>query len=322
MQRKLIIGCLLIILLIISGCSLADTIGGETAKSSPDQPVEQTPKSGFTIRLSRDFGQIALDERQVELRPDNSLLQYMEAEHQITTGYGGGFIVGINGLVSAQSEGRNSDWFFFVNGTVAAVGADQLKPAAGDIVWWDYHNWSDAAGQSAVIGCYPQPLVDHPVKILTDQRWMKLAHECQEAIIAQGAGGVEVADLSEQESQLNKPTCPVIVIGTWEELQQSSYLHKWNQAYDRHGASIHFTDDGLELLGVDGQVKRTLGTGAGVIVASGQGLGDNNPLWLIAGVDDQGVREAVQILSAQPDELSWKYGLAVQAGQIMALPVN
>ena len=90
---------------------------------------------------------------------------------------------------------------------------DQLKPAAGDIVWWDYHNWSDAAGQSAVIGCYPQPLVDHPVKILTDQRWMKLAHECQEAIIAQGAGGVEVADLSEQESQLNKPTCPVIVIG-------------------------------------------------------------------------------------------------------------
>jgi hypothetical protein len=57
-------------------------------------------------------------------------------------------------------------------------------------------------------------------------------------------------------------------------------------------------------------------------VASGQGLGDNNPLWLIAGVDDQGVREAVQILSAQPDELSWKYGLAVQAGQIMALPVN
>ena len=118
MQRKLIIGCLLIILLIISGCSLADTIGGETAKSSPDQPVEQTPKSGFTIRLSRDFGQVALDERQVELRPDNGLLQYMEAEHQITTGYGGGFIVGINGLVSAQSEGRNSDWFFFVNGDV------------------------------------------------------------------------------------------------------------------------------------------------------------------------------------------------------------
>ena len=62
MQRKLIIGCLLIILLIISGCSLADTIGGETAKSSPDQPVEQTPKSGLRFRLSRIFGQVALDE--------------------------------------------------------------------------------------------------------------------------------------------------------------------------------------------------------------------------------------------------------------------
>ena len=269
MKRKLINSFLIIMLLIISGCISADTIGEKTAKSSPGQPAGNPAESGFTIRLSRDFGQAVLDDRQVELIPENSLLQYMEAEHQITTGYGGGFIVGINELVSAQSKGKNFDWFFFVNGTVVAVGADQLKPAAGDMVWWDYHNWSNAAGQSAVIGCYPQPLVNRPVSILTDQRWMKLATECQKAIIAQGTGEVEVADLSEQESQLNKPTCPVIVLGTWEELQHSSYLHKWNQAYDRHGASIHFTADGLELLGVDGQVQRILGSGAGVIVASG-----------------------------------------------------
>jgi hypothetical protein len=321
MRRNLITGFLVIMLLIISGCSSAADIGEGSAKSKPGQPEEKT-ESNFTIMLSRDFGQAALDERQVELISENSLLQYMEAEHQITTGYGGGFIVGINELVSAQSEGKNFDWFFFVNGTVAGVGADQLKPTAGDIVWWDYHTWSNAAGQSAVIGCYPQPLVNRPVSILTDQRWMKLANECQTAIIAQGAGEVEVADLSNQESQFNKPTCPVIVIGTWEELQQSSYLLKWNQAYDRHGASVHFTDDGLELLGFDGQVQRILGPGAGVIVASGQGMGDTNPLWLIAGVDDQGVKEAAQVLCAQPDELAWKCGLAVQAGEITALPVD
>lgn len=359
MRRRIAAGVLILLLLVIAGCGTEQITSNSERQVSPPQittedsllhaqpipvgheqgnavteeveiptqgeeaePVAITSENSFLLYLSRDFGRETLDSRQVKLNTADSLLDYMQEEWQISTGFGGGFVQGIDGLESANRTGKRSDWFFYVNGVGSPVGADQIKPSPGSVVWWDYHLWYSGPGQSAVIGCYPQPLKNSGVIILTTQRWMQLALQCQEAMGISGIYPVEIADLSQNTSLLDRPTAPVMVIGPWTDLQENSYLKKWNEAYRRNGSSIHFTADGIDLLGTDGKVQQTLGEGTGVIVASSPGLGDNNPMWLIAGVDDQGVKEAARILCSKPDDLRWKYGLVVQEGQIMALPAD
>jgi hypothetical protein len=297
----------------------------EKAEASPQddkaEPATASSENSFHLHLSQDFGREKLDSRQVKVS-DNNLLDYMREEWQVKTGYGGGFVQAIIGLESAYSSGIRYDWFFYVNGVGSPMGANKINPSPGHIIWWDYHFWSTGPGQSAVIGCYPQPFKNRGITILTTQRCMELALQCGEAMGASGIRTVEIADLSQNISLLERPTVPVMVIGAWTELEENPYLQKWNESYRQNGSSIHFTDNGVELLAADGQVQRTMGEGTGVIVASGKGLGDNNPLWLVAGVDDQGVKEAARILCSQPEELRWKYGLAVQGSQIMALPAD
>lgn len=293
-----------------------------SAKGEEAGPAAATRENSFLLYLSRDFGREKLDSRQVKVNSAGSLLEYMQKEWQVTTGFGGGFVKGIKGLESVNGSGQRYDWFFYVNGVGAPVGADRVNPSPGSIIWWDYHLWSNGSAQSAVIGCYPQPLKSSGVIILTTQRWVELALQCREAMGGSGIYSVEIADLSQNISVLEQPTAPVMVIGAWTELEGNPYLQKWNDSYRRNGSSIHFTDRGMEILSADGKVQQTMGEGSGVIVASGKGLGDNNPMWMVAGVDDTGVKEAVRTLCTQPDALRWKYGLVVQGGQVLALPAD
>jgi len=297
--------------------------GEEIAPQSREaEPGTAASENSFLLYLSRDFGRENLDSCQVGIISSGSLLDYMKEEWQISTGYGGGFVQGINGLTSSNSAGIRSDWFFYINGIGSPAGADQITPSPGSIVWWDYHDWNSGPGQAAVIGCYPQPFKKSGVTLVTTQRWMELAQQCRKALGTQGIGRVDIADLHQDVSRWEQHTGPVLVIGTWIELRENSYLEKWNQAYSKNGSGIHFDEDGIELLGVNGTVQQTWREGAGVIVASGQGLGDESPLWLVAGFDDPGVEAAARVLCSQPEELKYKYGIAVQGGKVLALPSN
>lgn len=321
MIKRIAYSLVLLLMVTCSGCSSAGLVDDKSLLDSQSLSPAEAGNHHITISLTRDFGDTALDHREVELQPGWSLMDYMQSEYQVTTGFGGGFITGIEGLESASGAEGNFDWFFFVNGAVAMIGADQLKPAPSDVVWWDYHRWADAASPTAVIGCYPQPFVNREVIILANPAYQEMVEDCQRALTAQGAGPVTVVKLAKGSAHLNRPEAPVIVIGTWSELEKITYFSKWNQAFARNGSGIHFIDHGVELLAADGKVRQTMGEGTGVIVASSTGQEDN-PLWLVAGVDEQGVKEAVWILCSQPEALKWKYGLAVQKGQITALPVE
>lgn len=293
-----------------------------SAGKTEDQAFAPVKENYFQLIVTQNFGTDKLDSRQVAIKADLNLLEYMQHELQVDTHYGGGFIGEINGLKSTNKSGNRYDWFFYVNGIGSPVGAAQIKPRAGDIIWWDYHSWGSGAGQPAVVGCYPQPLVNSRVKILANQRWEEMAWRCRERLVSNGAVQAEIADLTQQSNYLDKRSAPVVVIGTWEELEEILYLQKWNDAYRKNGSGIHFRDGELELLGADGTPRQIISAGGGVIIASGQGLGDHNPLWLIAGVDDEGVKLAVETFCSHPEEMAWKFGLAVQPGQIIALPVK
>ncbi|MDD3894500.1 MAG: DUF4430 domain-containing protein [Syntrophomonadaceae bacterium] len=133
-------------------------LGNKTAeadKTVNDKVIKSDSKDTFDLYMTRDFGREIMDSRQVKLKPGYSLMEYMKEEWQITTGFGGGFIIGINGLESANSSGDCYDWFFYVNGEAAPVGAEQAEPEAGDIIYWDYHLWSSETGSIEVPDNFP-----------------------------------------------------------------------------------------------------------------------------------------------------------------------
>ncbi|MCY0895382.1 MAG: DUF4430 domain-containing protein [Alicyclobacillaceae bacterium] len=104
----------------------------------------------FTIVVSQ-FRHVLVDEK-VPVVPGESLMQYMHQYFKITTAYGGGFMVSIDGIRSQWTgvpvgQRKPYDWFLYVNGTEAPVGALSIFPKAGDVDVWDYHKWNPATGQ-------------------------------------------------------------------------------------------------------------------------------------------------------------------------------
>ena len=129
----------------------ADSAVSITDKESAEAEAGDT----FRLCLTRDWGTEVLDSRNVIIKPDYNLLNYMKKEWQLDTGYGSGFITGINGLQSAKDEGNRYDWFFYVNSELSLVGAGQVKPRSGDVIYWDYHMWSNSSGIIGDDGSFP-----------------------------------------------------------------------------------------------------------------------------------------------------------------------
>jgi hypothetical protein len=57
----------------------------------------------------------------------------------VETDSGGKFVTAIEGV--EQNTGKKLAWLYYVNGKPADKGAAEVKLAAGDVEWWDLHNW-------------------------------------------------------------------------------------------------------------------------------------------------------------------------------------
>lgn len=137
-----------------SGAGRATGTGGDA--SSPAPPSHSAPappaKPGageFTIVVSEDNGATVIAKKTVPIVTGESLMDYMHQYFTITTAYGDNFMVSINGIKSQWTgvpvdKRQPVDWFLYVNGNQAQVGAADIYPHAGDVDTWDYHRWDPA----------------------------------------------------------------------------------------------------------------------------------------------------------------------------------
>ena len=63
----------------------------------------------------------------------------------------------IDGLAGDRAAQR--DWFYYVNGIEADVGAQDYGLSSGDRIQWDYHSWRATMRVPAIVGAYPEPFV-------------------------------------------------------------------------------------------------------------------------------------------------------------------
>jgi uncharacterized protein DUF4430 len=110
---------------VLAACG-GNSSSSPTTQAAPQAAVLVTTDCGATVVTAKtpvDAGQNAMRalDRVADVESDSGLVTAIEGVE--------------------QEEGKNLFWLYYVNGKLAEKGAAEVKLAAGDVEWWDLHNW-------------------------------------------------------------------------------------------------------------------------------------------------------------------------------------
>jgi hypothetical protein len=86
-----------------------------------------------------------------------SAMEALRRKADVETRYGGRYVQAVDGLEGSLSGQR--DWFYYVNGYEADVGAADYELHDGDVLWFDYRSWAEEMRVPVVVGAFPEPFV-------------------------------------------------------------------------------------------------------------------------------------------------------------------
>lgn len=310
--------------MLVAACSNTNN----SDESAIDSSSEDSSPS-IVLIISKDFGREVILNETVSFEKYWTVLDALDSTVEIDTDQGGGFISAINGLESYSKGGsaNRMDWFYYVNGICADVGALDYDLNDGDIVWWDYHQWKSMdATNSTVVGLYPEPFVHgyrgevSPTTIMSAEKNKELATKLMEALVENGVETIGISKID--NSIIENRDGPLIVIGQWEELSDFEYIYNLNEAYERNGTYIHYDENVLELMNSRNEKKMSLHEVSGSIMSHGDGLGDENPLWIISGTDITGLEKVINLLTENTDDIYGTYSIALEDNEIISLPLE
>lgn len=312
----------------VSGAA-GKTAEKQTAEKCADLPAPEPvrparpPAGTAALWITRDFGTQVLKSVNVIPADGEKVLAFLGRQAELETAYGGGFVTKIDGLGGGRP---GEDWFYWVNGILAGVGAAEFPARPGDVIWWDFHSWNRTAFLPAVVGAYPEPFVRGytgkapAARIVYSAQAAKEARAVAEALSAAGAPAPELTPYG--KASLLKRAVPTLLVATWPEVGGDKDLAGLLKNWRRTG--LYFTFDGGELcaLRADGSEGGRYGPGTGVIAATGSGPGDADPLWLVLGTDAAGLNRAVALITGRPGDLARRVGVVVApSGAAVPLPV-
>jgi Domain of unknown function (DUF4430) len=273
--------------------------------------------SNVSVTVSRDFGTRPLktvDEPHVH--GSQTIMQLLEHNFNVSTRYGGGFVESIDGR---SGSGSHLDWFYYVNGIEAPLGAAETKVYKGDRIWWDLHDWSASESIPDVVGSFPEPFV-HGSK---GRRYPTVLECFSDVNAACDRVASELHDIgvpvAEQAPGTGSGTDSIaVIVGAWSDVRASIAGDLLEQGPSASGVYAKFAGGSLELLNPRGGVARTLGAGAGLIAATSQSSAA--PTWIITGTNSAGVAAAASELTARG--LDNHFAVAVSGDTEFPVPVD
>ncbi len=274
--------------------------------------------SDVSLSVTRDFGTRAvLSVARGRLAGSQTVMRLLERSARVTTRYGGGFVQSIDGRSGTAAR---RDWFYYVNGVEAPVGAAQTAVHKGDRIWWDLHDWSAAQSIPAVVGSFPEPFV-HGI----GGRRLPTVMECSgdvSAACARVSADLEHAGVPVSSQALGTGSGTdslAVLVGTWNDLKRTFAATLIQKGPGTSGVYARFAgpgEDAIQLLDPTGSVARTLHSGAGLIAATAEGSAE--PTWLVTGTDATGVGAAADSLSARA--LEYRFAVAVEGRSLLPVP--
>jgi Domain of unknown function (DUF4430) len=276
---------------------------------------------GVKLDVTRDFGQKSLYSTSVpQIRQGETVMRMLESKRAVKTKYGGAFVNGIDGLTASTTIGH-SDWFYFVNGVEASMGAAAFTLSKGDVVQWDYRRWDATMHIPAIVGAYPEPFLSgaggkrFPVRVecskpsapacKTVEQHLSDSHVPNSSAVLGSSAGSKVLR---------------VIVAPWSAIKSfTGAVATLKGPPSASGVFARFSQDGntLTLEDVLGKPVRPAPPGTGLVAATA--LESSAPVWLITGLDDAGVNAAANALDAKT--LHNAFALAVTPSGPLHLPV-
>ncbi len=255
-----------------------------------------------------------------DLPKGETAIRILQRHGDADTRYGGRFVNAIEGIRSSSSGDSRRDWFYYVNGIEADVGAAEKRLSPSDRVWWDYHDWSAAMRTPAVVGSFPEPFLHgeegkrFPVRIDCAQ---DAAETCDRV-----ADRLDAAGIAPSTTALGAPAGKEVlrvVVGEWPEVREDAAARQIEQGPARSGVFARFVaGPALELIDDRGHVRRQLRENAGLVAATR--FEEQVPTWVVTGTDAAGVENAVRLL--EESKLRNRFAVASDGTRELALPVR
>lgn len=300
-----------------------------------ERPSTQKVADGPYVRLliTRDFGANTMLQQVVPLEENDTVMDVLKRHGgQVETAYGGGFVQSINGLASAYTPGNASskklDWFYSVNGITADIGAAEYPLQSGDVVWWDYHDWSYAVSTPAQIGAFPRmftatvPGNESELLIMAAPGYETQARQLADALAPALKQAPTVTNWNEQKLQEEKS---LILIGDKDTLGDSPFLQTLWREKASFGLFAELNQKGIQLFDEQGnKTKSYTAEEAGLLLATVHPE-SRLPLLIVAGNGEKGVSLGIDTLLAKSAELAGLpvqgyFGLLLQGEEKLRLP--
>jgi hypothetical protein len=278
--------------------------------------------SAVHLTVTRDFGtHVVRSWSAPKVRGQETVMSLLMRNATVTTRYGGGFVQSIDGLSGGHEEGQPIDWFYYVNGVEAPLGAAATNVHPGDHIWWDRHDWSQTDSVPAVVGSFPEPFLNGvggkrlPVRIectsLSSDPCRRVAAELRALGVPAALAGIGPG---------GEPESLHVIVGPWSAVRGAQGTNTVEQGPQASGVYARNSANGSSIAALDekGRVARTLTANAGLIAATR--YGEEAPVWLVTGTDEAGLELAARAFN--PAALENRFALALEpGGAALALPV-
>ena len=267
---------------------------------------------GVKLTVTEDYGSKTMLRRSESDAPESeTAMRLLDRSTEISTRYGGGFVQSIGGVEGGRREGRQYDWFFYVNGVESPIGSADYNLHGGDRVWWDYRDWTAAMRVPAVVGSFPEPFAHgyegderrSAVRCAGAGGACRLARERVAAVAGEGGKGAPIR----------------VLVGTWGRLRADSAasLVERGPAYSGVFADFVQRRGRWMLQPLDPTGAPSGGPlDAGMVAATRRG--EDPPTWLVTGPDQAATMAAARSLDA--GDLRDRYAVVVEGGKAEPLP--
>jgi hypothetical protein len=239
----------------------------------------------------------------------------------VTTRYSGGFVQSIDGLSGRHEEGQPVDWFYYVNGVEAPVGAAATNVHPGDHIWWDRHDWSQTDTVPAVVGSFPEPFLNGlggkrlPVRVECSALSSDPCHTVAAQLRALGVPAA-LAGIGPG----GEPESLHVVVGPWSAVRGAQGSGAVEQGPKASGVYARISSNGGSITALDeqGRAARTLAANGGLVAATR--YAEEAPVWLVTGTDEAGLELAARAFNQK--SLENRFALALEPGGAeLPLPV-
>ena len=262
-------------------------------------PGNEQSGDAAAVRVTRDFGtELLSSDRFEKVRDGQTVMRALQSRRNVETRFGGGFVQSIDGL-SGQGASDTEDWFYYVNGLEASVGAADYDLSPGDVVQWDYREWGETMDVGAIVGAFPEPFLHGQ-----DAKRFPVRVECED---------VETQACKSVKASLEEVGVPAtgsslgasgnqdvvrVVVATWARARELPSAKVVEQGPGKSGVFARYRSDGerLDLLDERGETVRAAGPDTGLVAALRPA--ESEIVWLVTGGDEAGVENAAAAFNA------------------------